>query len=225
MSTKPDVAKKLFAPIAAGYERWSHVLSLGQDPRWRRRMVHGLGLAPGSLVLDLAAGTGQISRLLASSGHRVVAVDHSREMVTQGRFAGSTVLGACEALPFRTGSFDGAAFGHLLRYVDDVARCMAGIARVVRRGGRIGMVEFARPRSFLRPPWWLYTRAVLPAAGAVIGSGWRRVSSFLGPSIDEFADRLPPAALAAAWERAGLSDVSFELMSLGGGLVMWGTKR
>lgn len=201
------------------------MLSLGQDPRWRRRMVDGLGLAPGSLVLDLAAGTGKISRLLTAVGHRVVAVDHSREMVTQGRFAGPPVLAACEALPFRAGSFDGVTFGHLLRYVDDVAGCMACIARVVRPGGRIGMVEFARPRGLLRPLWWLYTRAVLPAAGAVIGSGWGQVGSFVGPSIGEFADRLPPTALAATWERAGLGNVSFELMSLGGGLVMWGTKE
>ena len=224
MASNPEVARELFAPLAPGYERWSAVLSMGQDPRWRRRLVRGLDLPSGSRVLDLAAGTGQISRLLAAAGHRVVAVDLSPEMVAGGRFPGPVVLASGETLPFRSRSFDGVTFGYLLRYVDDVAACLAGVADVLRPGGRLGMLEFARPQGPLRPAWWLYTHAVLPAAGAVVGSGWRRVGGFLGPSIDRFADHWSPDVLAQAWERAGFERVRFELMSLGGGLVMWGTR-
>jgi demethylmenaquinone methyltransferase/2-methoxy-6-polyprenyl-1,4-benzoquinol methylase len=224
MGSNPEVARELFAPLAPGYERWSAVLSLGQDPRWRRRLVGGLGLRAGSQVLDLAAGTGQISRLLAAAGHRVVAADLSPDMVGGGRFPGPVVLAAGEGLPFRTGSFDGVTFGYLLRYVDDVDACLAGVAGVMRPGGRLAMLEFARPRGALRPLWWLYTRAVLPVAGTVAGAGWRRVGGFLGPSIDRFADRWSPGALAEAWERAGFEHVRYELMSLGGGMVMWGTR-
>jgi demethylmenaquinone methyltransferase/2-methoxy-6-polyprenyl-1,4-benzoquinol methylase len=224
MASNPEVARQLFAPLAPGYERWSAVLSMGQDPRWRRRLVGGLELPAGSQVLDLAAGTGLISRTLAAAGHRVVAADLSPEMVGGGRFPGPVVLAAGEALPFRAGAFDGVTFGYLLRYVDDVAACLAGVADVLRPGGRLGMLEFARPRGVLRPLWWLYTRAALPAAGALVGSGWRRVGGFLGPSIDRFADRWSPDALAEAWEVAGFEQVRFELMSLGGGLIMWGTR-
>jgi demethylmenaquinone methyltransferase/2-methoxy-6-polyprenyl-1,4-benzoquinol methylase len=88
----------------------------------------------------------------------------------------------------------------------------------------MAMLEFARPQGVWRPLWWLFTRAVLPAAGTVAGAGWRRVGGFLGPSIERFADRWPPHRLAEAWEGAGFEQVQYELMSLGGGLVMWGTR-
>lgn len=87
------------------------------------------------------------------------------------------------------------------------------------------MVEFGRPTGIWGPLWRLYTRLVLPAAGLVIGSGWHQVGRFLGGSIDEFARRWPLADLAAAWEEAGLTDVEWRKMSLGGGVVMWGRKR
>jgi hypothetical protein len=86
------------------------------------------------------------------------------------------------------------------------------------------MVEFGRPRGGWRALWWGYTRLVLPLAGLIAGPGWYRVGRFLGPSIDGFADRYPPTNLAALWETAGLVDVRYERLSLGGGLVMWGRR-
>jgi hypothetical protein len=86
-------------------------------------------------------------------------------------------------------------------------------------------VEFGRPGWPWRPLWWLYTRIGLPVAGVVAGEGWFRVGRFLGPSIDRFADRFPPDALARTWERAGFADVSLDRMSLGGGLAITGRKR
>jgi demethylmenaquinone methyltransferase/2-methoxy-6-polyprenyl-1,4-benzoquinol methylase len=220
----PDVARRLFAPLASDYERWARILSLGQDVRWRRALVEELALPPGSLVLDLAAGTGQISRMLAGAGHRVVASDQSLEMLRQGSFPGPIAAATAERLPFGDGDFDGATFGYLLRYVDSVPGCLREIARVVRPGGRVAMVEFGRPRGAAHLPWVAYTRAVLPLAGAAIGGGWRRVGRFLGPSISDFSARFPPAVLARAWEGAGLAGVHWRRMSLGGGLVMWGTR-
>ncbi len=217
-----SVAQGLFAPVATSYERWAAVLSLGQDRRWRERMVARFDLPPRSRVLDVAAGTGSISRLLERRGCSVVAVDQSPEMLRAGRRGGAArVLAQAERLPFPSDSFDGLTLGYLLRYVPDPATCLRELARVVRPGGRLGMVEFGRPRGIWRPLWWLYTRVLLPLAGSTIGSGWREVGRFLGQSIDTFDARYPGDALVDLWRTAGLEQVRLERPSLGGGLVMW----
>ena len=217
-------ALRLFAPIAGNYVRWAAVLSLGQDPRWRAAMVAGLKLSPQARVLDVAAGTGAITRLLEARGARVIAFDQSIEMLGVARRHGATaVRGTAEHLPFPDASFDGLTFGYLLRYVDP-APTMRELGRVLRPGGEIGMVEFGRPSGIWGPWWWVYTRLVLPIAGATIGSGWRKVGSFLGPSIDAFYREFPDDRLAQVWESAGLVDVRVARRSLGGGLIMWARK-
>ena len=80
------------------------------------------------------------------------------------------------------------------------------------------------PRAAARPLWELYVRAGLPAAGAVIGHGWREVGSFLGPSIRGFYERWPEPRLLDAWRAAGIADVRAQRLSLGGGIVTWGRK-
>ena len=189
-------------------------------------MVDKLALTAGSFVLDVAAGTGSITRLMESGHIEVVSIDQSEEMVRiavqQGAVA---VVATAERLPFRDDTFDGVTFGYLLRYVDDVSGCLKELVRVARSGGMMGMVEFGRPAGVWSVPWWVYTRAVLPVVGSVIGSGWWQVGRFLGPSIDSFADSYPPDRLAAEWTSAGMMDVHYQSMSLGGGLVMWGQRE
>jgi len=219
------LAQDLFAPLAPGYERWARILSLGQDSRWRNRMVGGLNILSGASVLDIAAGTGSITRLLQQRGAYVVSLDQSSEMLLDAVARGATgLLGTAENLPFPDASFDAVTFGYLLRYVNDVEGCTGEIVRVLKPGAMVGMVEFGRPRGLWRPLWWVYTRLVLPIVGLAAGRGWYRVGRFLGPSIDNFATRYPPSGLAAAWQAAGLIDVKAKRMSLGGGLVMWGRK-
>ena len=220
------MAQGLFSPLAPGYERWANLLSLGQDARWRRKMVIGLGLEPGAETLDIAAGTGLITRMLGDGGATVISLDQSAQMLRSAVERGATgVLATAEALPFPDATFDAVTFGYLLRYVSDVEACLTEIARVLRPGARAGMVEFGRPRGPWRPLWWMYTRAVLPAAGLLAGRGWYRVGRFLGPSIDHFASRYPPLRLAEVWRAAGFTDVKVMPLSLGGGLVAWGTRR
>ena len=226
MAQQPNaVALRLFGPIARDYERWAAVLSFGQDPRWRQAMVEGLDLRTGERLLDVACGTGSVARLATARGCDVVALDQSAEMLAQARTTGLSVVRAtAERLPFPDASFDALTFTYLLRYVADPAACMRELVRALRPGGRIGMVEFGRPRGLTAPPWWLYTRVALPSAGALIGHGWRQVGTFLGPSIDGFHRRFPPRELTALWTGAGLVDVRTERHSLGGGLLMWGRR-
>jgi demethylmenaquinone methyltransferase / 2-methoxy-6-polyprenyl-1,4-benzoquinol methylase len=225
VTSPPEVATQLFSPIAASYERWAAILSLGQDRRWRESLVEGIGLPAGTLVLDVAAGTGSITRSLTKSGFRVVALDQSPEMLAMlDAPAVHRILATGEKLPLASGSVGGVTFGYLLRYVEDLPAALAELARVVRPGGIIAALEFGRPRGPWGPLWWLYTRVGLPVAGLVIGEGWAEVGRFLGPSIDRFWAGHTPQELARLWAEAGIGRVRWRSMSLGGGFLIWGIR-
>jgi demethylmenaquinone methyltransferase/2-methoxy-6-polyprenyl-1,4-benzoquinol methylase len=188
-----------------------------------------------ALVLDVATGTAGVAlQIVRRSPARVVGLDLTQAMLRQGRenLARAAVdgritlvAGRAERLPFPDASFDAVTFTYLLRYVDDPAATLGELARVLRPGGPMASLEFAVPPSrFWRFWWWLYTRLVLPAAGALSGPGWYRVGRFLGPNISRHYCRYPVDWTVDAWRRAGLDDVGTRRMSLGGGLVMWGIK-
>jgi demethylmenaquinone methyltransferase / 2-methoxy-6-polyprenyl-1,4-benzoquinol methylase len=223
-----STVRELFAPLGPTYDRWSAVLSFGQDPRWRRFLVSRVDAGPGDTVLDVAAGTGLVTReLVRRTGSRVVALDQSPEMlaVARARTRGldvEIVEGRAETLPFEDATFDALTFTYLLRYVDDPAATLAELVRVVRPGGSIAMLEFAVPRGLARFAWEAWVRVGLPLAGRAISSGWREVGRFLGPSIRGFYERHPdPAVLFRA---AGVVDIGARRMSLGGGIVVWGRR-
>jgi demethylmenaquinone methyltransferase/2-methoxy-6-polyprenyl-1,4-benzoquinol methylase len=131
--------------------------------------------------------------------------------------------GEAEHLPFPDGAFDALTFTYLLRYVDDPAATMRELARVVRPGGRIGMVEFGVPaRPWLRALWRVQTRVGLPLIGRLVSRAWYEVGRFLGPNIEQFHVAHPD--LAELWRAAGIRDVVVKRMSFGAGLVMWGVK-
>jgi demethylmenaquinone methyltransferase / 2-methoxy-6-polyprenyl-1,4-benzoquinol methylase len=220
-------ARELFAPLGPTYDRYARVLSFGQDPRWRRFMVSRIP-ASAVRVLDVATGTGAVAIELARAapGRRVVGIDQSPEMlaVARERSRGlpiELVEGRAESLPFGDAEFDALTFTYLLRYVDDPLATMRELARVVRPGGVVAMLEFDVPRGAWRPLWELYMRVGLPLASAVVSPGWRTVGGFLGPSIRDFHARV---SLADVWRDAGLQDVRSRRMSLGGGVVMWATR-
>jgi demethylmenaquinone methyltransferase/2-methoxy-6-polyprenyl-1,4-benzoquinol methylase len=226
VTTPPRLALGLFRPIAPSYEQWASMLSLGQDGRWRRKLVERLGVPRDSLILDVAAGTGSITKSLEAEGYRVVALDQSDEMLSQLDVTKAhRLLATAERLPIRDQAFDALTAGYLLRYVEDLPGALRELSRVTRPGGTISLLEFGRPTGVWGPLWWLYTRVALPVAGAVIGSGWREVGGFLGPSIDRFWAQNSPDDLARMCEEAGLGRVQWERMSLGGGFVIRGVKK
>jgi demethylmenaquinone methyltransferase / 2-methoxy-6-polyprenyl-1,4-benzoquinol methylase len=220
-------ARTLFAPLGPTYDRYSALLSFGQDPRWRRFLVSRLAVGEADTVLDVATGTGLVAReLVRRFGCSVVALDQSPEMlaVAAERTRGLPVRlveGRAEKLPFADGEFAGLTFTYLLRYVDDPAATVCELARVVRPGGTIAMLEFALPGGIWRPLWELWVRAGLPAAGRLISPGWHEVGRFLGPSIRDFWRRHDPIQL---FRSAGIEDVRARRLSLGGGIVVWGRR-
>ncbi len=236
-------AQNLFTPLPARYDRLAELLSFGQNARWRRAMIDRVLPEKGSagntrdgVVLDVASGTAGVAIQLANRGAgRVVGVDLTEQMLRRGKrnvttagLAGRIGLtcGRAEQLPFPDASFDALTFTYLLRYVEDPQATLAELARVVKPGGLVASLEFCLPPSALwRGAWWLYTRTLLPAGGLLTGGHeWLDVGRFLGPSISAHYRKYPVDWTVDAWRRAGLVDVGASLMSLGGGLIMWGTR-
>ena len=220
-------ALELFAPLGPTYERYARLLSLGQDPRWRRFLVSRVEAGPADEVLDVATGTGAVAReLLRQKGCGVVGVDQSPEMLAVARehlpATVKLVEASAEHLPFEHGSFDALTVTYLLRYVDDPGATLAELARVVRAGGTVASLEFAVPAGLWRPLWRAYVGAVLPAAGRIVSPGWHEVGDFLGDSIREFWRRYPLEHQLELWRAAGIEDARYRRLSLGGGIVIWG---
>ena len=228
-SARTRRALELFAPLGPTYERYARLLSLGQDPRWRRFLVSRVEAGPGDEVLDVATGTGAVAReLLRQKGCAVVGVDQSPEMLAVARehlpATVKLVEASAEHLPFEDASFDALTVTYLLRYVDDPGTTLAELARVVRAGGTVASLEFAVPAGLWRPLWRAYVGAVLPAAGRIVSPGWHEVGDFLGDSIREFWRRYPLEHQLELWRTAGIEDARYRRLSLGGGIVIWGRR-
>lgn len=228
-------ARALFAGIAEDYDRMGAVLSLGQDPRWRRYLISRVNAVPGSTVLDVATGTGLVARALADRRLNVVGLDQSPSMMRRGVVAVrergledrvSFVAGQAQALPFADERFDALTFTYLLRYVDDPAATMGELVRVVRPGGVIASLEFHEPRDpWLHAGWTAYTRAVMPLVARAGSPAWHRTARFLGTSISEFTRRYPLAVQVRIWQDAWIRHVRTRLLTMGAAVVTWGVKR
>jgi demethylmenaquinone methyltransferase/2-methoxy-6-polyprenyl-1,4-benzoquinol methylase len=241
-SARKERALELFEGLPRRYDELGAALSLWQDPRWRRAMVAAVRAGPQDRVLDVATGTGLVAQELVRRYRcRVVALDQSAAMLSRAeaklgsdpRLAERVELveGEAERLPFADHEFDHLTFTYLLRYVDDPAATLRELARVVRPGGRVACLEFCIPRGPLLPrgplfwAWRLYTRALLPALGRLAGRDWYDVGRFLGPSIEGFYADWPLQRQLELWRSAGIGDVTARRMSLGGGVVIWGTRE
>ena len=230
-------AAGLFQPLPARYDLLAELLSFGQNRRWRLELVRHISAASPHRVLDVATGTAGVAiEIAARSQADVTGVDITEPMLQRGRervhasgLDGRVVLevGRAEALRFPDQSFDAVSFTYLLRYVADPAATMTELARVLRPGGVMASLDFfVPPHPVWRLAWRAYTRVALPALGfALGGSAWWRVGRFLGSNIDAHYSRWPLDRISTAWREAGMEDIHAHPMSLGGGVVMWGTKR
>ena len=170
--------RDMFASIAQRYDAANEVLSLGIHRGWRREAVRLSGAGPGDRVLDCATGTGDLAlsfkRAVGASG-LVVGTDFCAEMLAsapvKARKAGLEVqfeVADALALPFASGSFDIASIGFGIRNVDDPVACLREMARVVRPGGRVVVLEFGQPRGAFGALFRLYSRSVMPAIGGAL---------------------------------------------------------
>ena len=204
--------RAMFDTIAPRYDLMNRLMTFGLDRGWRRATVAALGLPPGSLVLDLACGTGDLSRLGRRRGYRVVGTDLSAGMLAANGSSAPLVEADGSRLPFATAVFDGLVCGYALRNFTDLAGTLAECARVVRPGGRLAVLEVDRPTALMRRTGYdvWFTKAV-PALGAALSD--REAYRYLPRSVAY----LPPTHVLRRMLRgAGFSTVG--IRPLAGGL-------
>jgi len=236
-SAENEFAVKLFRHLPRRYDLLAEVLSFRQNARWRGELVKHVAAAEPRRVLDVATGTAGVAVAIArSTSAHVTGIDVSDEMleIGRGRVAAAGLeshielqSAPAESLPFADGAFDAISFTYVLRYVSDPPATIGELARALRPGGVMAGLDFYVPPSLsAHAAWWLYTRAMLPVAGFVLGGrAWWDVGRFLGPNISDHYRRWPLERLLDAWDAAGMEGVEYRQMSFGGGIVMWGTKR
>ena len=233
--SKNKHAEGLFDGVASRYDLLSELFSFFQTGLWRRFLLSRLQVGPRDTVLDICTGTAGVAVDIAgASGARVVGVDLSGGMLRLGQEnvakAGledevALLLGRAEALAFADSSFDAVCFTYLLRYVDDPRATLGEIVRVLKPGGSLVSLDFGVPRNLVvRNIWLAYIRLVIPLITNAISPEWRRLGAFLRPSIMGFYRSYSIEDISGMWVDVGISDVRVKRLSLGGGVVMWGTK-
>lgn len=194
LDKRQAVIQKMFADIAPRYDLANRLLSFRFDVQWRKKVARLLLPAPGR-VLDLAAGTGDLTVALSRWGeHEVVSADFTYEMLHFGRAkvaggAGRASQVAADALtlPFAGGSFDAVTVAFGIRNFAEPRGGLAEIRRVLRPGGVAGILEFSKPRQPLSAFYSIYSRHILPRMGALI-TGRRDPYDYLPASVESFPE-------------------------------------
>lgn len=211
----------MFDAIAPKYDRLNRIISLRLDVRWRKRAVRDLALEPGSLVLDLASGTGDLCIDLAKLGIHPISMDLSFGMLSADRSGAPLVQTDILRLPVPDASVDGITCGFALRNLLDLPTFFAELGRVVRPGGRIALLDVSVPSN--RVVRWgndIYFGKVVPRIGALLSDG--AAYRYLPKSVAYLPS---PDAMLASLTEAGFSDARHEQLSGGLTQLMVATRR
>jgi demethylmenaquinone methyltransferase/2-methoxy-6-polyprenyl-1,4-benzoquinol methylase len=217
----PEGVETMFDRIAGRYDLMNRVMTAGLDQRWRRLTAAAV-VRPGDRVLDACCGTGDLALAAQRRGAgTVVGLDFSEAMLERARRKSSAVewvRGDLLSLPFSQGSFDAATVGFGVRNVADLERALKELARVLRPGGRLGILEITQPRGVLKPFFSLWFDRVVPLLGKLLPGG--AAYTYLPASVRRF-----PGAeeLTVVLGHCGFEDVEFDL--LGGSIVALHTAR
>lgn len=224
--------REMFAHIARRYDLMNAIMTAGQDARWRKAVIRRAQLQPGSRLLDLGAGTGDLSaEALRQCPHcRVTALDFTLEMMRVGRQRGIQELNSGEVawcsgdalqLPFPQESFEAAVSAFLMRNVNDVPRSLGEQRRVLKPGGRIVILDTTPPPdSLLSPLIHFHLQRIIPALGSLI-AGAGEAYHYLPNSTERF---LEPEVMAARLRAAGFRQVAYQRLMFGTIAIHWGSK-
>ena len=218
MARDPIAVRGMFDRIAWRYDLVNTVLSGGTDQLWRRAAAKATAVPEGGAALDVACGTGALTRALArrvGPSGRVVGLDFSAGMLDGARRRSTDITwvqGDALELPFGDGEFDAATIAFGLRNLADPARGLAEMARVVRPGGRTVVLEFLRPPDGpVGRAYRLYLTRVLPVLGGRV-SGDAAAYRYLSQTVDSY---LAPAQLTELAGQAGWQGISLQKLNLG----------
>ena len=206
--------RSMFDRIAPVYDVMNHAMTLGLDRGWRRLTAQAV-VAPDDRVLDACFGTGDLALAARAEGGRVTGLDFSERMLERARQKTAEiewVQGDLLALPFEEGSFDACTIGFGLRNVDDLDRALSELRRVLRPGGRLGILEIVRPTGPLSFFFRVWFDGLIPLAGRLLPGG--AAYTYLPASVRRFPG---PAELGARVDEAGFASVAHR--RLGGGIV------
>ena len=210
---KVAAVRRMFDAIAPRYDLVNRLMTFRMDVGWRRRTVRALSLAPRSLVLDLAAGTGDLCRDLAAAGHRPIGFDLSWGMLAHARTAAPLAQADALRLPLPGAAADGATCGFALRNFVDLPAFFAELARVVRPGGRVALLDVAQPENaLLRAGHAVYFGKVVPRIG-----GWLSDPAAYRYLPESVAYLPAPATMLELLREAGF--IAVERRSLSGGIT------
>ena len=217
---KARAVRTMFDGIARRYDLVNRIMTFGLDVWWRRRATRALGLARGSLVFDLACGTGDFCRELSRSGMRAIGFDFSFGMLASARTTVPLVQADIVSLPVPDGRADGITCGFALRNVVDLKALFAEMARVLRSGGKIALLEVSEPRSrLLRWGHSIYFNKIVPFIGGLLSD--REAYSYLPASVAY----LPPRSeLLDMLHAAGFTDARRVSLSGGVSQLLVGTR-
>ena len=210
----PEGVRSMFDRIAPVYDAMNRVMTAGLDQRWRRETVRAV-VRPGDEVLDACCGTGDLAVAARRAGARVTGLDFSERMLERARSKDASVEwvhGDLLALPFRDASFDAATVGFGVRNVADLELALRELRRVLRAGGRVGILEITRPRGPLRVFYSLWFDRVVPLLGKVLPGG--AAYAYLPASVRRFPEVDELARMLGA---AGFADVGYRRFA--GGIV------
>ena len=217
VSARTHRALELFAPLGPTYERYARVLSLGQDPRWRRFLVSRVDAGPGDRVLDVATGTGAVARgaarIVGPTG-RVFGCDPSPGMLAQAKkvFRGPLSHGVGDSLPFRSERFDFVTMGIALRHVSSLARTFEEYLRVLKPSGRVWILEGHVPKSKLGHSLTRFVWAKLIPGMTRVATGSREAKLLMDYYWDTVEKCVPSETIVAAMRGAGFANVKFEVV-------------
>jgi demethylmenaquinone methyltransferase/2-methoxy-6-polyprenyl-1,4-benzoquinol methylase len=210
---KKRAVRDMFDAIAPRYDLVNRIMTFRLDVRWRRRTVRDLAVADGSTVLDLASGTGDLCIDLREAGLTPISVDLSYGMLAADRSGAPRVQADILRLPVPDGSADGVTCGFALRNLTDLAAFFDELARVVRPGGRIALLDVGVPRNrFIRFGNNIYFGKIVPKIGALLSDG--AAYRYLPKSVAYLPE---PTAMVAMLQRSGFGDATHHLLS--GGLT------
>jgi demethylmenaquinone methyltransferase/2-methoxy-6-polyprenyl-1,4-benzoquinol methylase len=204
----------MFDRIAPVYDAMNRTMTAGLDRRWRRLTAEAV-VRRGDAVLDACCGTGDLAIAAARTGGHVTGLDFSERMLERARSKApglDWVEGDLLALPFAEASFDAATVGFGVRNVEDLERALSELRRVLRPGGRIGILEITRPRGVLAPFYRFWFDGVVPLLGKVLPGG--SAYTYLPASVRRFPG---PQELAELVAEAGFGDVRVRFFA--GGIV------